>query len=223
MEMWKLITVNTEHKQDYQYSISLKIHIVVDIRGICRRTYLSTQSNNIFYAKRNSAHKVAFDMPSNVGPTYGMYVGPTSYQRYTSNMCYVGATLRQHVGPTMAQRANLRWANVVCQRWANGVANQNTPLVQRYHAIWVQQSIFVYFLIWSADYPFSHFNCQEQPRRARPEYYALIHLMCIVWSLSIIISRLFHSQNGLRSLIMALPEGLCIVFWLIGYFLNDTC
>ena len=36
----------------------------------------------------------------------------------------------------MAQRANLRWANVVCQRWANGVANQNTPLAQRYHAIW---------------------------------------------------------------------------------------
>ena len=70
-------------------------------------------------------------MPTNVGPTYGMYVGPTSYQRYLSNMSYVGA-----VGPTMAQRANLRWANVVCQRWANGVANQNTPLAQRYHAIW---------------------------------------------------------------------------------------
>ena len=71
-----------------------------------------------------------------------MYVGPTSYQRYMSNMPYVGATLRQHVGPTMAQQANLRWANVVCQRWANGVANQNTPLVQRYHAIWVKRSHF---------------------------------------------------------------------------------
>ena len=75
-------------------------------------------------------------MPTNVGPTYGMYVGPTSYQRYMSNISYVGATLCQHVGPTMAQRANLRWANVVCQRWANGVANLNTPLAQRYHAIW---------------------------------------------------------------------------------------
>ena len=96
----------------------------------------------IFYAKRNSARKVAFDMPTNVGSTYGMYVGPTSYQRYMSNMPYVGATLRQHVGPTMAQQANLRWANVVCQRWANGVANQNTPLVQRYHAIWVKRSHF---------------------------------------------------------------------------------
>ena len=75
-------------------------------------------------------------MPTNVGPTYGMYVGPSSYQRYTSNMSYVGATLRQHVGPTMAQRADLRWANVVCQRWANGEANQNTHLAQRYHASW---------------------------------------------------------------------------------------
>ena len=52
-------------------------------------------------------------------------------------MSYVGAMLRQHVGPTMAQRATLRWANVVCQRWANGVANQNTLLAQRYDAIWV--------------------------------------------------------------------------------------
>ena len=79
-----------------------------------------------------------------------------------------------------------------------------------------------YDMIWSADYPFFHLNCQEL-RRGRPEYYALIHLMCIVWSLRIIIPRLFHSQNGLRSLIMALPEGLCIVFWLTGDFLNDTC
>ena len=78
-------------------------------------------------------------------------------------------------------------------------------------------NIFVYFyLLWSADYPFFHFNCHEQPRRARPEYYAMIQLMCIVWSLSIIVLRLF------RSLIMALPEWLCIVFWLIGDFLNDT-
>ena len=105
---------NRKHKQDYQYSISLKIHIIVDIRGIYRRTYLSTQNGIIFYSKRNSARKVAFDMPTNVGPTNGMYVGPTSYQRYMSNMSYVGATMRQHVGHTMAQRANLRWANVVC-------------------------------------------------------------------------------------------------------------
>ena len=53
-----------------------------------------------------------------------------------SNMSYVGATLRQHIGPTMAQWANLRWANVVCQRYANGVVNQNTLLAQHYHAIW---------------------------------------------------------------------------------------
>ena len=79
---------------------------------------------------------MAFDTPTNVGPTYGMYVGPTLYQRYISNMSYVGAALCQHVGPTMAQRASLRWANVVYQRWANGVANQNTPLAQCYHAIW---------------------------------------------------------------------------------------
>ena len=31
---------NRKHKQDYQYSISLKTHIIVDIRGICRRTYI---------------------------------------------------------------------------------------------------------------------------------------------------------------------------------------
>ena len=115
-----------KHKQDYQYSISLKLHIIIYIRGICRRTYLSTQNGIIFYVKINSACKVAFDMPTNVGPTYGMYFGPSSYQRCMSNMCYVGATLRPHVGPTMAQWANLRWANVVCQRWANG----------NYHAIW---------------------------------------------------------------------------------------
>ena len=82
------------------------------------------QNGIIFDAKRNSACTVAFDMPSNVG----IHVGPTLYQRYMSNMSYVGATLRQHVGPTMAQRANLRWAN--------GVSNQNIPLAQRYHAIW---------------------------------------------------------------------------------------
>ena len=82
-------------------------------------------------------------MPTNVGPTYGMYVGQTSYQRCMSNMSYVGTTLRQHVGPTMAQRANLRWANVICQRWAKGVANQNNPLVQRYHAIWVWPGIYI--------------------------------------------------------------------------------
>ena len=123
---------NHKHKQDYQYRISRKIHILVGIRGICRRT-----NGIIFYAKRNSARMVAFGMPTYVGPTYAMYVGPTLYQRYMSNMSYVGATLRQHVGPTMVQRANLRWTNVVCQRWANVVANQNTPLAQRYHAIWV--------------------------------------------------------------------------------------
>ena len=95
------------------------------------------QNGIIFYAKRNSVRTMAFDMPTYVGTPYGMYVGPTLYQRHISNMSYVGATLRQHVGPTMAQRANLRWANVVCQRCANGVANQNTPLAQRYHAIWV--------------------------------------------------------------------------------------
>ena len=67
----------------------------------------------IFYAKRNSVRTVAFGMSTNVGPTYGMYVGPTLYQRYMSNMSYVGATLRKHVGPTIAQRANLRWAKVV--------------------------------------------------------------------------------------------------------------
>ena len=103
MEMWKLITINTENKQDYQYSISLKIHIVVDIRGIYRRTYLSIQNNNIFYAKRNSARKVAFDMPTNIGPTYRMYVGPTSYQRYTSN----NSTLAQCCANMLA----LRWPN----------------------------------------------------------------------------------------------------------------
>ena len=94
-------------------------------------------------------------MPTNVGPTYGMYVGPTSYQRYTSNMSYVGATLHQHAGPTTAQRANLRWANVVCQRWANvvcqrlanGVANQSSPLAQRYHAIWDYEQILKIFHI----------------------------------------------------------------------------
>ena len=69
-----------------------------------------------------------FAMPTNVGSSYGMYVGPTSYQRYMSNMSHLGATLRHYVSPTMAQRANLRRANVVCQRWDNGVANQNTPL-----------------------------------------------------------------------------------------------
>ena len=62
---------NRKHKQDYQYRISLKIHIIVGIQGICQRTYLSTQNSIIFYAKRNSVRKVVFDMPTNVGPTYG--------------------------------------------------------------------------------------------------------------------------------------------------------
>ena len=82
---------NRKHKQDYQYSISLKMHILVDIRVICRSSYLSTQ-NGIFYDERYSARNVAFDMPTNVGPSYGMYVGRTSYQRYLSNISYVGAT-----------------------------------------------------------------------------------------------------------------------------------
>ena len=89
---------NHKHKHDYQYSISLKLHIIVIIRGICRRTYLSTQNGVIFYAKRNSECKVAFDMPTNVGPTYGMYVGPTSYQRYMYNMSYVGPTSKLTLG-----------------------------------------------------------------------------------------------------------------------------
>ena len=86
---------NRKPEQDYQYSISPKIHIIVDIRGICQRTYLSTQNGIIVHAKKNSAPSVAIDMPTNVGPTYGMYVGPTSYQRYMSNMSYVGQTLCQ--------------------------------------------------------------------------------------------------------------------------------
>ena len=93
------------------------------------------QNGIIFYAKRNSARTVAFGMPTNVGPTYGMYVGVTLYQRYMSNMSYVGALLRQHAGPTMTQRANLHCDNAVCQCWANEVANQNTLLAQCYHAI----------------------------------------------------------------------------------------
>ena len=104
------------------------------------------QNGIIFYAKRNSMCTMAFVMPTNVGPTYGMYVGPTLHQLYMSNMSYVCATLCQHVGPTMAQRASLRWANVVCQRWANGVANQNTPLAQRYLAIWVDMTVSYLFL-----------------------------------------------------------------------------
>ena len=100
-------------------------------------SYAEEQNGIIFYAKRNFARTVAFVMPTNIGPTYGMYIGPTLYQRYMSNMSYVGATFCQHVGPTMTQRANFRWANVVCQRWANEVANQNTPLAQLYHGIWV--------------------------------------------------------------------------------------
>ena len=46
----------------------------------------------------------------------------------------------------MAQRANLRWADIVCQRWAKGVANQNTLLAQRYHAIWVMVFEHILFL-----------------------------------------------------------------------------
>ena len=55
----------------------------------------------MFYAKRNSARKVAFDMPTNVEPTYKMYVGTTSYQRFMYDMSYVGANM-------LAERANLR-------------------------------------------------------------------------------------------------------------------
>ena len=93
----------------------------VNIRGTCRRTYLSTQNGIIVYAKRNSAREVAFDMPTNVGPTYGMYVGPTSYQCYTSNMSYVGATyvgatLRQHVGPTSKLTLGQRSLSTLGQR-----------------------------------------------------------------------------------------------------------
>ena len=84
--------------------------------------------------KENSVRKMAFDMPTNVGPTYGLYVGPTSYQRYMSNMSYVGVTLRHTGWPYDGPM------NKLCQRWANGVANQNTPLAQRYHVIWVKPS-----------------------------------------------------------------------------------
>ena len=69
----------------------------------------------VFYAKRNSARKVTLDMPTNVWPKYWMFVGPTSCQRYMSNMSYVGtimrqhvgAMLRQHVGPTMLGQRSL--------------------------------------------------------------------------------------------------------------------
>ena len=57
-------------------------------------------------------------------------------QRHVNVICPTCPTLVQRCANMLAQRANLRWANVVCQRWANGVANQNTPLAQRYHAIW---------------------------------------------------------------------------------------
>ena len=92
---------NHKHKQVYQYSISLKIYIIVDIRGICRRTYLSIQNGIIFYAKRNSARKVAFDMLTNAGPTYGMFVGPTSDQSYMSNvLAQQWPNEQTYVGPT---------------------------------------------------------------------------------------------------------------------------
>ena len=62
-----------------------------------------------------------------------------------SNMSYIGAKLCQHISPTVAQRTNLRWANVVCKRCANGVANQTIPLAQRYHAICVIETCDVAF------------------------------------------------------------------------------
>ena len=51
---------NRKHLQDYQYSTLLKTHIIVDICGIFRRTYLSIQNGILFHAKRNSASNVAF-------------------------------------------------------------------------------------------------------------------------------------------------------------------
>ena len=97
---------NRKHKKDYQYSISLKLHIIVDIRGICRRSYLSTQNGIIFYAKRNSARKMAFDMPTNIAPTCWPYDGPTSKltlgQRSLSTLGQRSGKPKYSVGPTLS-------------------------------------------------------------------------------------------------------------------------
>ena len=52
--------------------------------------------------KHYFAPKLTTDMSIYVGPTYIMYVVITLFQRYPSNMSYVGTTLCQHIGPTEA-------------------------------------------------------------------------------------------------------------------------
>ena len=47
--------------------------------------------------------KLAFGMPTNVGPTRINNDGPTLNQRNLYNMSYVGPTLGHHVGPTEAR------------------------------------------------------------------------------------------------------------------------
>ena len=99
---------NRKHKQDYQYSSSLKIHIIVDIRVICQRTYLSTQNSIIFYAKRNSVRKVAFVMPWNVcwpNVVSTLYVQHVLRWRNVAQTCWPYDGLTSKRLPTLGQRS----------------------------------------------------------------------------------------------------------------------
>ena len=77
----------------------MKIHIIVDIRGICRSTYLSAQNGIIFYANWNTARKMVFDMPANVAQRMECMLAQRRINLYV-----------QHV---------LRCANMLALRWHN--------------------------------------------------------------------------------------------------------
>ena len=109
---------NRKHKQDYQYSISLKTHIIVDIRGfrpreilhsrwllICQLTlgqrmeYMLAQLVSTLYVQ----HVLYW---RNVAPTYWPYDGPMSQltlgQRSLSTLCQWSGQPKYSVGPTLS-------------------------------------------------------------------------------------------------------------------------
>ena len=106
---------NRKHKQDYQYSISLKLHIIVDIRGICRRIYLSTQNSIIFHAKRNALCArwllICQLTLANVWNVYWPNVVSTLYVQHGLRWRNVAPTCWPYDGPT-SKLVKLSWSTL---------------------------------------------------------------------------------------------------------------
>ena len=83
----------------------------------------------------------------------------------------------------MAQRTNLRWANVVCQRKANGVAKQNTPLAQCYHSVWVAPWKLSLFCVHTRKYYITEIvNPDRSHLLNRDSYPGLVCIFCVLTS-----------------------------------------